>query len=288
MKKIFKNINNIQNMKKTILTIILLLASCNFVYSQAKMNFSLANPRDSAGYFMYDLRVTVLAGQTWKVGASNIRVTHTKTGAGSITVKADAPAINPNPNIHNATGYQAMTTTSIATGAAIGLNILTFSTTGFYSFGPGTYRLATLRWTKTPPLSSIQMNFRVPPTQFATVVYDSTVLLTYNTHYTVTDPALVNTSEIITELPKDYSLYQNYPNPFNPTTTIKFDIPKLSFVTIRIYDISGREVDVLANQNMEAGRFQLNWDATGKASGVYFYRIIAGDFKETKRMVLLK
>jgi len=282
-------------MKKTIVILILQLASFNFVYSQARMNFSLVNPRDSAGYFMYDLRVTVLAGQIWKVGASNIRATHTVTGAGSLTVKADSPAVNAHPSISNANGYQAMTTTCVATGAAIGLNILTFNTYGFYAFAPGTYRLATLRWTKTPPLSTIQMNFRVPPTQFATVVYDSTVLLIYNTHYTVTNPAPVNISEIITELPKDYNLYQNYPNPFNPVTTIKFDIPKLSFVTIKIYDITGKEIEVLANQYMEAGSFELNWDAAKYASGVYFYKIAVhhggsttGEFKETRRMVLLK
>ena len=83
-------------------------------------------------------------------------------------------------------------------------------------------------------------------------------------------------------------MYQNYPNPFNPTTKIKFDVPKLSYVTMKIYDITGHEVATLANQQMEAGVFELSWDATNYASGIYFCRITAGDFKSTKSMVLLK
>jgi hypothetical protein len=259
----------------------------NYAYSQMKMTFTLANPRDSVGYFMYDLRVTVLAGQVWHVGASNIRVTHTIAGTGNLAVKADNPAINANPNISTG-NYQAMTTTSIVSGAAIGCNILTFATSGFYAFAPGTYRIATLRWTKTPPLSTTQMNFRVPPISFSSVIYDSTVLLTSGTNYSMTDPGLVSENNTAVELPKDYGLQQNYPNPFNPKTNIKFDIPKLSFVTLKIYDIAGQEVEVLVNQNMEGGEYAFTWDATRFASGVYFYRLTAGDFMETKRMVLLK
>jgi len=275
-------------MKKTIITLILVFASFSFAYSQVKMNFTLTNPRDSVGYFMYDLRVTVLAGQVWRVGASNIRVTQTTTGAGNLVVKADNPAINAHPSISGANGYQAMTTTSVATGAAIGLNILTFNTSGFYAFVPGTYRLATLRWTKTPPLSTTTMIFRIPPTQFASVLYDSTVLLTYPANFTMTNPTPVNANGTISELPKEFGLYQNYPNPFNPTTSIKFDLPKLSFVTLKVYDISGKEIEVLANHYVEGGTFVYNWDASKYASGVYFYRLTAGDFRETKRMVLLK
>jgi hypothetical protein len=274
-------------MKKIIITILLLMI-VNFAYSQMKMNLTLTNPRDSVGYFMYDLRVTVLAGQVWHVGASNIRVTQTTTGTGNLALKADNPAINAHPSISGANGYQAMTTTSVATGVAIGLNILTFNTSGFYAFAPGTYRLATLRWTKTPLLSTTTMIFRIPPTQFATVVYDSTVLLTYNTNYTVTDPTIVSIGGLTAELPKEYSLSQNYPNPFNPKTSIKFDIPKLSFVTLKIYYVTGQEIEILVNQNMEGGVYEFSWDATKYASGIYFYRIIAGDYIASKKMLLIK
>jgi hypothetical protein len=274
-------------MKKIIITILFLM-TVNYTYSQIKMDFYLANPRDSVGYFMYDLRVCVLSGQVWKVGSSNIRVSWAASGPGNLVVKADNPAINANPNISNANGYQAMTTTSIGNGDAIGLNILTFNTSGFFTLTTGIYRLATLRWTKTPPLSWISMVFRIPPTPFATIVYDSTVLLTYTIHYTATNPIVENAKELITELPKDYNLYQNYPNPFNPVTTIKFDIPKLSFVTLKVYDISGKEIEVLANHYIEGGTFVYNWDASKYASGIYFYRLETPEFVQTKKMILLK
>jgi len=287
MKTIFKNINKIYNMKKILLITLLLLLTFNFAYSQ-KVNFNMANPRDSAGYFMFDLRATVLAGQVWHVGASNIRLTDSVVGTGSIAPKADNPAVNANPNISNANGYQAMTTTSIVSGTGIGCNILTFNTSGFYAFSPGTYRLATIRWTKTPPLQNIVLKFRVPPTASATVVYDSTVLLALNTGYTVTDPVIVSASNPGTEIPKDYSLYQNYPNPFNPKTNIKFDLPKSSYVTLKVYDVTGQQVDEMLSQTMEAGSYTVTWDASHLSSGVYFYKLTAGDYSETKRMVLLK
>jgi hypothetical protein len=90
------------------------------------------------------------------------------------------------------------------------------------------------------------------------------------------------------EIPKEFALYNNYPNPFNPKTTIKFDLPKLSFVTMKVYDISGKEIEVLANQNMEGGVYEFSWNATKYASGIYFYRITAGDYIATKKMILLK
>ena len=87
-------------------------------------------------------------------------------------------------------------------------------------------------------------------------------------------------------------LYQNYPNPFNPTTTIKYSIPKLSFVTIKIYDVLGSEAATLVNEEKPAGTYELNWNASSTAgglpSGVYFYRLSAGNYVETKKMILLK
>ena len=90
-------------------------------------------------------------------------------------------------------------------------------------------------------------------------------------------------------IPDRFSLYQNYPNPFNPSTTIKFDIPKQSIVTMKIYDIAGREVARLLNSvQYNAGAYAINFDASYLASGVYFYRIEAGDFVEIKKMMLIK
>ncbi len=90
------------------------------------------------------------------------------------------------------------------------------------------------------------------------------------------------------EIPAKFSLNQNYPNPFNPTTTIKFDIPFSSLVKIAIYDISGREIQTLVNEQLQSGTYETQWNASSYSSGVYFYRLSAGDFSETKRMLLIK
>lgn len=94
-------------------------------------------------------------------------------------------------------------------------------------------------------------------------------------------------------IPNEFSLSQNYPNPFNPTTSIKFDLPKTGFVTLSIYDMLGREVKSLVNENMSAGSYTVNWNVHqgGSAtfsSGIYFYKIQAGEFTEVKKMTLLK
>jgi len=89
-------------------------------------------------------------------------------------------------------------------------------------------------------------------------------------------------------LPRKYVLDQNYPNPFNPTTTIRFSIVKLSIVDLKIYDLLGREVETLVDGPMEAGTHEVTFDATRFASGIYFYRLKAGSFTATKKLVLIK
>jgi parallel beta-helix repeat protein len=98
-----------------------------------------------------------------------------------------------------------------------------------------------------------------------------------------------NGSEIVDpEIPSRYLLFQNYPNPFNPSTTIKYDIPAGGFVTIKVYDILGSEVETLLHDYREPGKYELEWNAGSFASGVYFYNINAGDFHQTKKMILLR
>jgi hypothetical protein len=91
-----------------------------------------------------------------------------------------------------------------------------------------------------------------------------------------------------TSVPEEFVLEQNYPNPFNPSTTIRFSIPRESFVHIRVYDLLGREVVTLMNEERLPGRYSVQWNAEGFPSSVYFYRLEAGSFRSTKRLVLLK
>jgi hypothetical protein len=89
-------------------------------------------------------------------------------------------------------------------------------------------------------------------------------------------------------IPTSYSLLQNFPNPFNPTTRIHFGIPKVSKVSLVIYDVLGRKVVTLVDKQLVPGYYDYNWNASSMASGVYFYRLRAGSFTETKKLVLLK
>ena len=97
-----------------------------------------------------------------------------------------------------------------------------------------------------------------------------------------------NGTQGYTELPKVFSLSQNYPNPFNPATSIKYSVPKQSLVKLIIYDVIGREVVTLVNEVKTPGNYSVSFDASTYSSGVYFYRMEAGDFTDVKKMVLIK
>lgn len=86
----------------------------------------------------------------------------------------------------------------------------------------------------------------------------------------------------------DFKLSQNFPNPFNPSTEIRYHIPKLGLVKLKIYDVLGREVEMLVNENQTAGSHKVTFNSTKLASGVYFYKIYVGDFSEIKKMTLVK
>ena len=89
-------------------------------------------------------------------------------------------------------------------------------------------------------------------------------------------------------IPKTYKLSQNYPNPFNPSTTIRYEVPKGGLVLLKVYDILGREVASLVNEEKQPGNYEVRFDASILASGIYIYRIQAGNFVQAKKMILLK
>jgi Secretion system C-terminal sorting domain len=91
-----------------------------------------------------------------------------------------------------------------------------------------------------------------------------------------------------TTLPMEYALAQNYPNPFNPSTTIRYQIPQDGFVTLKVYDILGSEVAILVNEEKTSGRYEVNFNASSLASGVYIYRLTSGNFTASKKLLLLK
>ena len=111
---------------------------------------------------------------------------------------------------------------------------------------------------------------------------------------------VIGIKPISQEVPQEYRLYQNYPNPFNPVTNIKFSIPEQGVVTLKVFDITGREIALLVNQHLSAGTYNYDYNASNLASGVYFYRIVVDSygevtgeksnqlFTETKKMILLR
>ena len=102
-------------------------------------------------------------------------------------------------------------------------------------------------------------------------------------------PFITNIDEnITTHQPIVFGLYQNYPNPFNPNTIITYNVASLSNVSLKVYDILGREIATLVNEEKPVGTYELNWNATNIPSGVYFCRMNAGEYVQTRKMVLLK
>jgi hypothetical protein len=100
---------------------------------------------------------------------------------------------------------------------------------------------------------------------------------------------MITSVEVLsTNLPAYFSLCQNYPNPFNPATTISFGVPSKSFVTLKVFDALGREAATVISQELSAGNYAKQWDAEGLPSGVYFYRLRAGNYSAAKKLLLLK
>jgi hypothetical protein len=93
---------------------------------------------------------------------------------------------------------------------------------------------------------------------------------------------------ILSSSPKSFMLWQNYPNPFNPTTIISYDIPKLSHVSINVYDVLGRKIETLVDAERLPGHYQVTFDASRLPSGIYFYRLTAGSFVQTKKLMVIK
>jgi hypothetical protein len=104
------------------------------------------------------------------------------------------------------------------------------------------------------------------------------------------DGSFEYSSEVRLEIgtPDNFTLEQNYPNPFNPKTQIQFSIPTKAFVILTLYGELGNVIAELISEEKPAGKYKLNFDATNLSSGIYFYRLQAGDLVETKKMVLLK
>jgi len=89
-------------------------------------------------------------------------------------------------------------------------------------------------------------------------------------------------------VPETYQLHQNYPNPFNPTTMINYQLPMTDYIELSIYNVLGQKVATLVSERQAAGAYQVEWDASGYSSGVYYYSLKAGEFYNVKKMILIR
>ena len=99
---------------------------------------------------------------------------------------------------------------------------------------------------------------------------------------------VTSTEEISPTFPEDFIIAQNYPNPFNPTTTLEYSLSHAGHVTLKVYNVLGEEVAALVDGEQAAGAFTTTWDASDLPSGVYFYRLTAGEYVQTRKMVLMR
>ena len=126
------------------------------------------------------------------------------------------------------------------------------------------------------------------PTGDGCVDITTGALQTVRPNICVVSNVITNNGNLQSGIPSEFKLHQNYPNPFNPVTKIKFDVPKSSFVSLKVYDILGREVSVLVKENKQAGSYTVDFNASEFTSGVYFYRLETASFADVKKMILVK
>ena len=199
-----------------------------------------------------------------------------------------------------------------------GDNILSFE--GIITFNPEHLTFDTLTWSELVDGFTIETNAEAGEIKFAgagsvsdgeggvfailrfvvneNLTEDETVIalqkLRWNENEVMENVAsatLTNTTSVDVELigvPTEFGLGQNYPNPFNPETTISYELPRESDVTLTIYDITGRLVETLVDQKQNGGQYSVQWDASSKSSGVYFYKISTGEFQQVRKCLLVK
>ncbi|MDP4174389.1 MAG: carboxypeptidase regulatory-like domain-containing protein [Bacteroidota bacterium] len=213
--------------------------------------------------------------------------------ADSITVTDNSPIANINFVTHPVpdSGFTTIAgTVKSNTGQAVGGALVTFmdvnKVVAGYTFtdANGNYRLPTL----SPGTYTVETDkFNYTGTSMANVTVNYTSSTSQTVNLTLTPLIATGVSDKNTVI-KNYALEQNYPNPFNPTTTINFQIPTAGMVTLKVYNSIGQEVATLVNEFKSAGKYSAIFDARNLSSGVYFYRIIAGNYQLSHKMVLLK
>jgi hypothetical protein len=277
-------------MNKIISFIILIFLIASSLPAQ-KVNFTIINGRVEADTLvLVDVYANVPAGQTWSVGPTNIRIKYWTTGpSNGIALVPESPVTNANTILSGNANYYDMTSTSIMGDTVASLNVQRLLTGTTFTLPPSSCFLGTLKFRYITTGCCIYMAF-LPTSAVFSGLWTS---MSYPADWIYTDPTpciipVIGINTLGNEIPKDYNLSQNYPNPFNPTTSIKFSIPKSGLVSLKVYDILGREINTLVNQFKSEGTYIVDFNASSLTSGIYFYKIEVNDFVAVKKMVLIK
>lgn len=231
-------------------------------------------------------------------GSGNVFVTGSSTSSSGydyLTVKYNSSGAEQWTQRYNGAGNSVDIATSMVLDAAGNVYV-----TGAVTIAPNNFDYATLKyntsgvqqWIQTynGPGSGDDISYSIA-IDFSNNVYVAGSSLgsgTDNDYAVIKYAQFVGISSISGEVPHKFSLSQNYPNPFNPETKIKFAVPKSGFVNISVYDILGRKIESLVNENLNPGTYEVNWNATEYPSGIYYYKLTAGEYSETRKMILLK
>lgn len=167
-----------------------------------------------------------------------------------------------------------MRVTAYMNGTFVGTNTKTAS-------NPGTWPVDTLSCSFPQGFDSVVVHYASPP---PTCKDYGVIYMADNMRVTPFNLTVVSEGE----LPEMFTLRQNYPNPFNPITTIQYELSRVSRVALKVYNMLGQEVTTLVDGPKQPGRYSVKWDAPNAAGGLYFYRLTAGDFVQTKKLLLIK
>jgi hypothetical protein len=162
----------------------------------------------------------------------------------------------------------------------------------FNSKSPGLLIARMKLETSADKFADTPLDLKMSESKFKTKVFafdgKKNIELTNSENNTIEGVTGNSSKESTANIPTEFALAQNYPNPFNPSTTINYELPASNFVTLKIYDLTGKEVMTLVNENQNAGRYTAIFNGSNLASGMYFYKITAGEFTFVRKMVLIK
>ncbi len=165
-------------------------------------------------------------------------------------------------------------------------NVFAFNSLNHIFIGTdnGVYRVKELQGN----LENVSSGMTSSPETYAMLKLSGDYLLAGGTSVWRTENSTITNVNIGESIIESFDIFQNYPNPFNPTTTIKYRVSELSYLTIKVYDVLGNEISTIVNEEKPAGEYVVEFGGDGLTSGIYFYQLRAGDYTDTKKMILLR